>query len=179
MQKMKIVVVCSMLSLVLIGVFIWKSENFYADYIFPKLKYFSIFGWLIAYNFPPSDYYVPLASIPLRHGEHTVMFSCKYEGRHDIQIKNIHSNQLWNSGVSVCGQIDDVDEKCYLYFKRDDSRWYGYVDDCNYYYASFLAPQEIPLNKKMRLKVRIAGNVEELLKHHPTATLEIIKCFDK
>ncbi len=179
MSKKAVTIIVSMLVLLSIGCFVWKSENFYADYVFPRLKHFSIFGWLMAYNFRPADYHIPLALFPLSQKEISMTFSCKYEGRHDIQIRNIYSDQLWNSGVSACGQIEDLDGKCYLYFKSDDEALSGQVGNYNYCCAVFLAPEDVPLNKKLRLKVRIAGDVDTLLKHHPTATLAIVKCFDK
>ncbi len=179
MSKKAVTIIVSMLVLLSTGWFVWKPENFYADYIFPKLKYFSIFGWLVAYNFRPADYHIPLALFPLSQKEISMTFSCKYEGRHCIQIRNIYSDQLRDSNVSVCGQIEDLDGKCYLYFKRDNEALGGYVGNYNYCYEIFLAPEDIPLNKKMRLKVRFAGDVDKLLKHHPSATLAIVKSFDK
>ena len=68
---------------------IWGSLILTSALLYAVLEWHNVFkivvripiiGWLVEYNLPPSDFYVPLDRTPLRKGFFSLKFACKYRG---------------------------------------------------------------------------------------------------
>ena len=155
------------------------------DKFFDVLKSMPLVGWLIAYNFPPADYYVPCATFQLSEIPCTKYITCRYKGRYDIHIHNILTNQLSTSNVSLHISLTNEDGRNILYVKdRGDSGAFAYynrdgVFGYRYFFLSFNVPDEVPANKRLNLTIFASGAVKDFLSLHPMAEIEVVKCFDK
>jgi hypothetical protein len=154
------------------------------DKIFDSLKAIPFLGWIIAYNFPPADYYVPCATFQLSEVPCTKLIMCRYKGRYDIHIHNIPTNQFDTSGVSLSVRLTDEDGADVLCVDKCDSGIFAYYNrkgdfGYRYFFLAFNVPDDVPLNKSLCLSVSASGEVEKLLSRCPAAEIEVVKCFDK
>ena len=153
--------------------------------VFDLLKSIPFVGGIIAYNFPPQDYYVPVVDMPLSKGECQVDFVCKYKGRHDFQIANISKDKFYDSGISIKLTISEMDGNNVIWSGgKDNSEQFAYYPNegergYRYWYDAFTAPDEIPLKTKMRLTVICDGDVASFIREHENAHIQVIKAFDK
>ena len=142
-----------------------------------------IVGWLIEYNFPPVDFYRPLASVPLKSGVVNVSFACKYEGRYELNIAGIATNSLDCSGVRLHWEVVDASMRrlrgkegggsFVLASGRDTKTAFRYC------YDIFFVPRDLPSSTELFATILCSGAVDDLLKQSPMARIEIVKCFDK
>ena len=154
------------------------------DKIFDSLKAIPVLGWLIAYNSPPADYYVPCATFQLSEVSCTKRIMCRYKGRYDIHIHNIPTNQFGTSGVSLSVRLADEDGADVLCVDKRDSGIFAYYNrkgnfGYRYFFLAFNVPDDVPQNKSLYLSVSASGEVEKLLSRCPAAEIEVVKCFDK
>ena len=91
--------------------------NLYSATLFPLLSRIPIIEFVMAYNFPPDDYYQPLAKHPLELGSYQMEFTCKYRGRHEIQIDGITDMSVWENNVGMSVSVCDKEGKI-LYMKN-------------------------------------------------------------
>lgn len=153
--------------------------------VFDLLKSIPFAGGIIAYNFPPQDYYVPVVDMPLSKGECQVDFICKYKGRYDFQIANISKDKFYDSGISIKLTISKMDGNNVIWSGgKDNSEQFDYYPngdkrEYRYWYDAFMVPDEIPLKTKMRMTVICDGDVASFLGEHEDAHIQVIKVFDK
>ena len=141
-------------------------------------------GWFIAYNFRPSDFSVPLANVPLSEGRHSLRFKCKYNGRHEIQIRPIIEDSPFENDIRMKVRITDSDGILLYEEEKNNARILGGALEngtniYNYCYAIFNVPTDIPLGAELSAQIECCGNITEILKHNPAAKIVIKKCFDK
>ena len=155
------------------------------DALFKLLVKIPIVGWLIAYNFPPSDYYQPLAASELRAESFDLNFACKYEGRHEIQIIGIYdlSFRESNVGMYVCVKNKQGDVILRQGANNAKISGGGRVDngvrEYNYCYAVFEVPSDVPCGQNMTAKIKCFGNLGVLTNAFPSARVVVRKVFDK
>ncbi len=166
-------------ALFITGLVVFKPENCYSDYIFPVLKKIPLVGFLVAYNFPPKGYHSSMVLLPIDRSIGIGKFRCKYEGRYQMRIKNINSNSLWHSGVGISGQISYSNGDSCFTFSESDSQLLVCSEGYNYHYTPFFAPDDVPLNVDLVLKVQFSGEVKRLLEINPNAVFELYKYPDK
>ena len=145
-----------------------------------------ILGWIVAYNFPPRDYYLPVAHFPLAAGKLKQTVICKYRGRYDIHIVGVKSNAVERSDVSIMAEAVDKSGKSIWRNIRSSSALFKYFssrgnreEEYRYFYLTFSAPEDVPCNTPFVLSICCNGAVSELLQHVPNATIEVVKVFDK
>lgn len=155
--------------------------------VFNIVKSIPCVGWIIEYNFPPQDYYVPIVDIPLSKGVSYAEFVCKYNGRYDIQIANITKDKFYKSGISLKVMVSkanksnviwsggDTNSTQFIYYPNENSE----ENEFRYWYDAFRVPEKIPLNTKMRLTVICSGDVSAFLTEHKNAHIQVRKVFDK
>ena len=139
-----------------------------------------IIGWLVEYNIPPDDFYVPLDKTPLRSGYIKLEFTCKYRGRHEIRIQGVNSTLFWESNVGMDVAIRNGNGR--VLYRRDDvnSRIMGGANgNYNYCYGIFNAPEDVPLGAKLTADITCYDEVGELQRHFPAAEIVVVKVFDK
>ena len=154
-------------------------------HVFKILVRIPIVGWLVEYNLPPSDFYVPLDRTALRIGSANLEFACKYRGRHEIRISGIQADwnkavSFWDSNVGMNVVIRNCDGR--ILYKREykNARICGGANgEYNYCYGIFNAPDDVPLGKKLIAEITCYGEVGELLRHFPIAEIVVVKVFDK
>lgn len=153
--------------------------------LFECVKSIPLLGWLIAYNFPPSDYCTPVVRIPVDCGESKVNVVFPYTGRYDVHIVNIWSNVVANADVSIELVIGDKHNDRVVWRMLKDKPMllvYESMDGVNgfrYWYDAFVVPKDIPVNIPLCMSIMCHGNVEGLLRNHPNAVIEVRKSFDK
>lgn len=179
-QEMKVLCRRRTLGLLAIALFLGVSCYMHWDSAFQFLVRIPAVGWLIEYNFPPSDFYEPLDKTSLQSGSIKLEFTCKYRGRYEIQIRGINSALFWESNVGMNIVIRNRDG-CVLYNRNNNNaRILGGADgDYNYCYGIFNAPRDLPLGVKLIAEITCYGEVKELLRHFPDAEIVAIKAFDK
>ena len=151
--------------------------------VFKIVARIPIVGWLVEYNLPPSDFYCSLASVPLRLGRAKVSLVCKYEGRYELNIVGIDTNNLDYSGVRLHWKVDDASGRRL----REKDGWGGFVlasgqnakTAFRYCYDIFFVPFDLPSTTELTVTIVCSGAVDALLKQFPAARIEIKKCFDK
>lgn len=156
------------------------------DALFDCMARIPILGWIVAYNFPPSDYYLPIAHFPLAEGKFKQTVICKYRGRYDIHIVGVKSNAVERSDVSIMAEAVDESGKSIWRNSRSSSELFKYFssrgnrdEEYRYFYLTFSAPEDVPCNTPFELSICCNGAVDELLQHVPNATVEVVKVFDK
>ena len=177
-SKRKILNISVVLCMSVISVYNW-------DALFKVLVKMPIAGWLIAYNFPPLDYYRPLAASELRAGIFDLNFACKYEGRHEIQIIGIHdlSFRESNVGINVC--IKNINGNVILRQGANNAKISGGgrvvngLREYNYCYATFEVPHDIPCGQNMTAEINCFGDLGVLTNAFPGAKVVVRKVFDK
>ena len=153
------------------------------DVSFRRCVKIPIVGWLIGYNFPPADFYHPLASVPLKSGSVSASFVCKYEGRYELNMVGIVTNSLDYSGVRLRWKVGDASGRRL----REKESWGSFVlasgrkakTEFRYCYDIFYVPVDLPSSTELTITVICSGAVDDLLKLFPSARIEITKCFDK
>lgn len=178
-RQLKRVCVCFLVCLTLLGVCICNwSWTFRCAVKIPLMK------WLIAYNFPPSDFYTPLAEVPLTEGCHVLQFRGKYEGRHEVQITPIVDRTQWQCNVAMTVKILNSKGECVYKETRENQQLLGgvLVDGVmvyNYCYAIFETSTDFPVGDQMTAEITCTGDVSKILEQNPTAKIKILKVFDK
>lgn len=154
-------------------------------HVFKIVVRIPLVGWLVEYNLPPSDFYVPLDRTPLRIGSVSLEFACKYRGRHEIRISGIQVDwnkavSYWNSNVGMNVVVQSEDGRILYKREKNNTRILGGANGkCNYCYAIFNAPDDVPLGTKLIAEITCYGEVNELLRHFPMAEIVVVKVFDK
>lgn len=154
-------------------------------HVFKVLVRIPIVGWLVEYNLPPSDFYVPLDRTALRIGSANLEFACKYRGRHEIQIYGIQAEwnraiSFWESNVGMNVVIRGDDGRILYKSEKKNARILGGANGkYNYCYAIFNAPDDVPLGTKLIAEITCYGEVNKLLRHFPDAEIVAVKEFDK
>ena len=173
----------------ILGSLILTSALLYAvlewSQVFKIVVRIPIIGWLVEYNLPPSDFYMPLDHAPLRIGSVNLEFMCKYRGRHEIRISGIQADwnkavSFWDSNVGMNVVIRDCDGR--ILYKREEmnARITGGNNGVyNYCYGIFNAPEDVPLGTKLIAEIKCYGKIEELLRNFPEAKIVVVKVFDK
>ena len=156
------------------------------DALFDSITRMPVLGWIVAYNFPPRDYYLPVVHCPLAAGKITQTAVCKYSGRYDIHIVGVKSNSVEHCDVSIMAEAADGLGKSIWRDSRSSSELLKYFSSCDncdegyrYFYLTFRVPEDIPLNTPFELSIYCHGAVDGLLKHVPGAMVEVVKVFDK
>jgi len=156
------------------------------DALFDRMARIPILGWIVAYNFPPKDYYLPVAHFPLAVGKFKQTVICKYGGRYDIHIVGVKSNAVERSEVSIMAEAIDKSGKAIWRNSRSSSELFKYFssrgnrdEEHRYFYLTFSAPEDVPCNTPFELSICCNGAVGELLQHAPDAMVEVVKVFDK
>lgn len=150
------------------------------DFIFNIVVRIPIVGWFVAYNIPPSDFYVPLDKTPLRAGISNLLFKCKYRGRHEIRIEGISSTLFWESDIGMDIVIRGKGGVVLYKNTCPNSDISGGANGkYNYCYAIFNAPVEVPLGEDLVADIVCHGEVERLLCRFPKAEIVVTKAFDK
>ena len=154
-------------------------------HVFKIVARIPIVGWLVEYNLPPSDFYVPLDRTPLRTGFFSLKFVCKYRGRHEIRISGIQADwnkavSFWESNIGMNVIIRSDDGRILYKNEKKSARILGGANgNYNYCYAIFNAPDNVPLGRGLIAEITCYGEVEELVKHFPHAEIVVRKVFDK
>lgn len=154
-------------------------------HVFKILVRIPIVGWLVEYNLPPTDFYVPLDKTSLRTGFFSLKFVCKYRGRHEIRISGIRTERdkvvsYWNSNVGMNVVVRSEDGRILYQKETANTRILGGSNGrFNYCYGIFNAPQDVPLGAELIADIRCYGAVEELLHNLPDAEIVVVKVFDK
>ena len=94
--------------------------------LFDSMARIPILGWIVAYNFPPRDYYLPVAHFPLAAGKLKQTVICKYRGRYDIHIVGVKSNAVERSDVSIMAEAVDKSGKSIWRNIRSSSALFKY-----------------------------------------------------
>ena len=172
-----------------LGSLILTSALLYAvlewSQVFKIVVRIPIVGWLVEYNLPPSDFYVPLDSTPLLTGSVDLKFTCKYRGRHEVQIYGIQADwnkavSFWDSNVGMNVVVRDCDGRVLYKSEEMNARISGGNNGMyNYCYAIFNAPDDVPLGTKLTAEITCYGDVKDLLNHFPGAEIVVKKVFDK
>ena len=151
--------------------------------LFNCIKAIPILGWIVEYNFPPVDYYVPLCQFHLSEGSTNVSFVCRYHGRYDVQIANVKNKSLQENGVSVKIEIFDLRGRRLFSEEISNSRILscGRSDEVEYryQYSAFRVPDEIPSGELLSAVITVGGDVSRFLRQQPDSLLQVKKCFDK
>ena len=186
MSKKKSMKVVVLTILMIVGfeiylVYTMVKEPIYSSYVFPVLSQIPVIGWLVAYNFPPDDFYCPLSVKPLKLGSHELEFSCKYKGRHEIRIQKISDMRFWECNVGMTVTIRD--EVGHVFYESNiaNSIILGGAGGLNYNYCFgiFYAPDDVPIGSQLTARITCYGEVDELLGEFPEAEIAIVKAFDK
>lgn len=184
-QKMKTLCRRRTLSLIAIALFFGVSCYRHWDSVFQFLVKIPVVGWLMEYNFPPSDFYVPLISVPLKSGRSCSYFTCKYAGRYEMNIAGVDTNSLMHSGVDVHWQVYDKSghklRDCGGEGTFALASAHGESENTTfrYCYDIFFAPDDLPTKTPMRASIICAGAVDDFVRRFPAARIEVVKCFDK
>ena len=156
------------------------------DALFDSMARIPILGWIVAYNFPPRDYYLPVAHFPLAAGKFKQTVICKYRGRYDIHIVGVKSNAVERSDVSIIAEAVDKSGKSIWGNSRSSSELFKYFssrgncdEEYRYFYLTFSAPEDVPYNTPFELSICCDGAVNKLLQYVPNAMVEVVKVFDK
>ena len=153
------------------------------DDVFNVVVRIPIVGWIVEYNFPPSDFYVPLTSIPVCFGSHTLPFMCKYAGRYEIDIIGVDADEMERSGVEMNWHVEDVKGQRL----RDGSGGGSFAlasghdmrSEYRYCYDIFFVPSDLPIKTPLRMSVECAGAIDKFVRRFPQAKIVIVKSFDK
>lgn len=153
------------------------------DNVFDTLKGIPFFGWFIAYNFPPPDYYVPRAKFPLSEYECSTNIVFRYRGRYDVQISNIHTNIPIMSNIILAARLtNDAGEEVWS-ASRGRPDFFAYYDDTGGGYRLFFfaleVPTDVPAHKKLKLAISLSGGIKEFMEMYPHAEIAVRKVFDK
>ena len=156
------------------------------DALFDGITRIPVLGWIVAYNFPPRDYYLPVVHCPLAAGNIKQTVVCKYSGRYDIHIVGVKSNSVEHCDVSIMAEAADGLGKSIWRDGRSSSELFKYFssrDNCDegyrYFYLTFRVPEDVPCNAPFELSIRCEGAIDELLQCVPEARVEVVKVFDK
>lgn len=152
--------------------------------VFSWLTSIPLVGWIIAYNFPPSDFYTPLAETNLLEGVHVLNFIGKYAGRYEIQISPIINPSLYESKITIHVQVFNSKNELLFEQKHSNSRiWGGKTLDgimvYNYCYGIFFAPEDFQLGERITVRIECTGDTQAILEHNPLSRIRIMKVFDK
>ena len=150
------------------------------DALFSLVVRVPLLGWIVAYNVPPDDFYVPLDKMPLRAGSSNLLFKCKYRGRHEIRIEGISSTLFWKSNIGMDIVIRGKDGIVLYRNACANAEILGGANgNYNYCYAIFNAPDDVPLGEDAVANIVCYGEVKNLLLHFPDAEIVVTKVFDK
>ena len=152
--------------------------------VFRYVSQIPLIGWFVAYNFEPSDFYAPLAEVPLREGESQLRFKAKYYGRHEIRISPIIDASVFETSISMKIKVRDSTGAVVCEHNQASAQLMGgalvnRTNIYNYCYAIFYAPNDFQLGDEMQAEVECSGDVSEILKHNPNAMIAVSKAFDK
>ena len=157
--------------------------------IFRVLTTIPLVGWFVAYNFPPRDFYTPLAEIPLSEGVHVLNFRGKYEGRYEVQISPIMGSTIDTSldeHNTVAMRVQAFNSKNELLFQQDNAssrlwggEWIEGMQVYHYCYGIFYAPEDFQLDECITVKIECTGDVQTILARNPLAKIQITKWGDK
>ena len=158
-------------------------------HIFPVLKEIPLLGFLVEYNFPPIDYYEPTLQIPLKNGDFTAEIVLKYKGGYDVHLINVFTKELEKSEICLEFSILNIkgevlytnitnNSPLFPYFDPNKSSEYN-KNNYRYQYCRFSTRyNKIPIKEKLYIKIKCSGAIEQFLKCHPNACIEIAKSFD-
>ena len=152
--------------------------------VFRYVSQIPLVGWFVAYNFEPSDFYAPLAEVPLREGESQLRFKAKYYGRHEIRISPLIDASVFETSISMKIKVRDSSGAVVCEHNQASAQLMGGAlvngtNIYNYCYAIFYAPNDFQLGDEMQAEVECSGDVSEILKHNPNAMIAVSKAFDK
>lgn len=178
MKRIWVLPCLPILSLTVVCVFVkWDSA-------FKLLSQIPVIGLIVGQNFQPSDYKNPRLDIPLSIGEKNVRFSCKYRGRHEIDIVGCNVNPWEQSMLGLRMAVTDVkgtslyhtvrsNEVALLTFDENGRR---YMRFC---YAVLDIPGDLPADTPLFLSFSCFGNYEAFQRRNPDARLVLRKFTDK
>ena len=154
------------------------------EMVFDMIKSIPILGWLIAYNFPPSDYYVPCATFPISETCHTRQITFRYKGRYDVHIHNISTLQDDRCDILLSIRLCTESGEEVLSAKKSASTALAYYNRSGevgyrYFFMEIDAPDDVPMNANLSMTVSAVGDVNGFLVRNPKAQIEVVKCFDK
>ena len=152
--------------------------------VFRYVSQIPLVGWFVAYNFEPSDFYAPLAEVPLREGESQLRFKAKYYGRHEIRISPLIDASVFETSISMKIKVRDSSGAVVCEHNQASAQLMGGAlvngtNIYNYCYAIFYAPNDFQLGDEMQAEVECSGDVSDILKNNPEAKIVVAKAFDK
>jgi len=142
-----------------------------------------IIGWFVEYNFPPSDFYVPIACIPICSNQHKLSFVCKYAGRYELDIVGVDTDEMDHSGVEINWYVEDSKGQ-----KLRDGKGCGSFVLASghelkigyrYCYDIFAVPRDLPAKTALWMCIECGGEIEKFTSRFPQARIVVVKCFDK
>jgi len=131
----------------------------------------------------PDDLWIPLAQATLKRNmqEYVFPLSHKYVGHYNIEIlfsdKNINVWAIDKSDISM--SVSFYDNETVLFSKTSSyaggfkgSRGSGLT------FIRYSLPEDLPINKKLRAKIVIMGNIDDFMKKYGDAKIIIKKGSD-
>lgn len=154
------------------------------DLLFKTLSQVPVLGLIVEYNFPPADYSIPLFDVPLRTGEVNVPFSCKYKGRHEIDIIGCEDSPVERSEIGLSVNVTDGEGwLVYQMVQTNEEALVSYDDKGNRYmrfcYAVVFAPEDLPTDVPLYFSYSCFGALESFKNRNPDARIVLRKFFCK
>ena len=150
------------------------------DDVFRVVVRIPLVGWIVEYNFPPSDFYRPLDRTLVKSGKSKLVFICKYRGRHEIRIQGVTSPLFREMNVGMAVVVKDKAGRILYKNIKPSSRILGGSNGVyNYCYGVFDAPLRVPLGQQLTAEIECFGDTAELLREFPSAEIAVTKVFDK
>ncbi|MBI4651645.1 hypothetical protein HY745_10250 [Candidatus Desantisbacteria bacterium] len=133
--------------------------------------------------FEPKDLWEPLAQASLEQNkkEYNFVFSHKYVGNHDIEIvlsrPEIDIWKIEKNGLSLTVSIYNETNKIFSKTTSYVGAFKG-LRGSGLTYLSYSLPEDLPINKELKVKIEITGNIENFINQYGSAKLIIKKSSD-
>ncbi len=139
------------------------------------------FGPLLSLVSPPEDLWVPIAStaLELNKIEYNFNLSHKYVGNHDVGISVQKMQGIGSIGNDLIMDFSLKHHDNISLSKTTQSigTFWG-RKDCGLRFLTYQVPDIVPVDKPIKAKVIIRGNIEEFISSYGEATLYIKKGSD-
>jgi len=132
---------------------------------------------------PPSDLYLPLASIALdpEISEYTLRFSHKYPGNHALMVASprpLKEESPSYADISVSMAVFDG-QKELLGMASDKAGQFWGREDYGAFLVSYKVPRDLPISRELTAKVKISGDLGGFLERRGNTVLKIQKFSDE
>jgi hypothetical protein len=132
---------------------------------------------------PPSDLYLPLATITLdpEIPEYTLTFSHQYPGNHALMVASprpLKEKSPSYADISVSMAVFDGQKELSGMASDKVGQFWG-REDYGAFLVSYKVPRDLPISRELTAKIKISGDLRGFLERRGNTVLKIQKFSDE